>query len=1668
MVCSTTNTYDLTNPIAGATNSTYTPPTNTVGEVFYFVVISFDGGCSDIQSDIVLVNTVAEPTATAVNPEQTICVDGEADTFTINLVGGLGNPTYQWFSNTTNTNSGGTPIAGATNSTYDTGVLSTIGAFYYYIEVTLDGVGCDLATSDVFTVNVVADPIIDTQAMASQEICQNTTLEALEVVVSGNTNTGDFSYQWFSNTTNTNSGGTAIASATSKVYNPDNTTVGTFFYYVVIKQTASGCEVTSEVSTIIINEGPSITTQPIPSDICLDGAANVLEVVTQNGVGTPTYQWYASTTNTYDLTNPIAGATNSTYTPPTNTVGEVFYFVVISFDGGCSDIQSDIVLVNTVAEPTATAVNPEQTICVDGEADTFTINLVGGLGNPTYQWFSNTTNTNSGGTAIAGATNSTYDTGVLSTIGAFYYYIEVTLDGVGCDLAISDVFTVNVVADPIIDTQAMASQEICQNTTLEALEVVVSGNTNTGDFSYQWFSNTTNTNSGGTAIASATSKVYNPDNTTVGTFFYYVVINQTASGCEVTSEVSTIIINEGPSITTQPIPSDICLDGAANVLEVVTQNGVGTPTYQWYSNTTNSITGATEVTGATNSTYTPPTDTVGEVFYFVIIAFDGGCSDIQSDIVLVNTVAEPTATAVNPEQTICVDGEADTFTINLVGGLGNPTYQWFSNTTNTNSGGTAIAGATNSTYDTEVLSTIGAFYYYIEVTLDGVGCDLAISDVFTVNVVADPVIDTQPIDSQEICQNTILEALEVVVSGNTNTGDFSYQWFSNTTNSNTGGTAITGANTNVYNPDNTTVGTFYYYVVINQTASGCEVNSEVSTIIITEGPSITTQPIPSDICLDGAANVLEVVTQNGVGTPTYQWYSNTTNSITGATEVTGATNSTYTPPTDTVGEVFYFVIISFDGGCSDIQSDIVLVNTVAEPTATAVNPEQTICVDGEADTFTINLVGGLGNPTYQWFSNTTNTNSSGTPIAGATNSTYDTGVLSTIGAFYYYIEVTLDGVGCDLATSDVFTVNVVADPVIDTQPIDSQEICQNTTLEALEVVVSGNTNTGDFSYQWFSNTTNTNSGGTAIASATSKVYNPDNTTVGTFFYYVVINQTASGCEVTSEVSTIIINEGPSITTQPIPSDICLDGAANVLEVVTQNGVGTPTYQWYASTTNTYDLTNPIAGATNSTYTPPTNTVGEVFYFVVISFDGGCSDIQSDIVLVNTVAEPTATAVNPEQTICVDGEADTFTINLVGGLGNPTYQWFSNTTNTNSGGTAIAGATNSTYDTEVLSTIGAFYYYIEVTLDGVGCDLAISDVFTVNVVADPVIDTQPIDSQEICQNTILEALEVVVSGNTNTGDFSYQWFSNTTNSNTGGTAITGANTNVYNPDNTTVGTFYYYVVINQTASGCEVNSEVSTIIITEGPSITTQPIPSDICLDGAANVLEVVTQNGVGTPTYQWYSNTTNSITGATEVTGATNSTYTPPTDTVGEVFYFVIIAFDGGCSDIQSDIVLVNTVAEPTATAVNPEQTICVDGEADTFTINLVGGLGNPTYQWFSNTTNTNSGGTAIAGATNSTYDTGVLSTIGAFYYYIEVTLDGTGCDLATSDVFTVNVVADPIIDTQAMASQEICQNTTLEALEVVVSGNTNTGDFSYQWFSNTTNSNTGGTAITGANYKCV
>jgi hypothetical protein len=66
--------------------------------------------------------------------------------------------------------------------------------------------------------------------------------------------------------------------------------------------------------------------------------------------------------------------------------------------------------------------------------------------------------------------------------------------------------------------------------------------------------------------------------------------------------------------------------------------------------------------------------------------------------------------------------------------------------------------------------------------------------------------------------------------------------------------------------------------------------------------------------------------------------------------------------------------------------------------------------------------------------------------------------------------------------------------------------------------------------------------------------------------------------------------------------------------------------------------------------------------------------------------------------------------------------------------------------------------------------------------------------------------------------------------------------------------------------------------------------------------------------------------------------------------------------------------------------------------------------------------------------------------------------------VFSVEVVPDPVIDTQAIATQEVCQNASLQDLIVSVSGGVTASNFDYQWYSNTTNSTSGGTPISGVN----
>ena len=432
-----------------------------------------------------------------------------------------------------------------------------------------------------------------------------------------------------------------------------------------------------------------------------------------------------------------------------------------------------------------------------------------------------------------------------------------------------------VVEDPTL-TAPLAFQELCEGTASTDLEVIATGGT--GTYSYQWFSNTTNTNTGGTLIALAINPVFTPETTPVGTVFYYCVVTTDASGCETISAISEVQVNEGPTISVDPLATQtVCLDGATTDLEVDHINGVGVPTYQWYSSLTCDNTDLSNpITGATANTFTPLSTAVSSINYFAVLTFaDGGCDPIPSECALVTVVPDPEVIIDSALPTaICIDGTISDIEVSTTGGTGTVSFDWYISDTL----GTLTSIHPNSTdsatFNPGVFTTAGQYHFVAVANFDGSGCDQAQSLVVTVEVVEDPTL-TAPLVFQELCEGTASTDLEVIATGGT--GTYSYQWFSNTTNTNTGGTLIAGAINPVFTPETTPVGTVFYYCVVTTDASGCETISAISEVQVNEGPTISVDPLATQtVCLDGATTTLEVDHINGVGVPTYQWYSSLT------------------------------------------------------------------------------------------------------------------------------------------------------------------------------------------------------------------------------------------------------------------------------------------------------------------------------------------------------------------------------------------------------------------------------------------------------------------------------------------------------------------------------------------------------------------------------------------------------------------------------------------------------------------------------------------------------------------------------------------------------------------------------------------------------------------------
>ncbi|SDX17293.1 PKD domain-containing protein [Flavobacterium degerlachei] len=949
--------------------------------------------------------------------------------------------------------------------------------------------------------------------------------------------------------------GDGSAIVTTSIINPQNInhTYSNLGSYTVTLTAQNGCGTSTKTQQICIE--PALTPQFTLNTN--SGCSPLLTTATNTTLATnscspPTYVWSATYTPSYCGTSITAIPNQTTTNASFNFTEPGTYTIKLTATNSCSPPQVATQVV-TVKKPPTVTIDPIANFCGPTTINpTATINSCSDSSSGlTYAW------------SFPGGTPSTSTLavpGAISYSSAANYTVSlIVTNECGPSSTATKSFTIN---DAPTLTNTPLSQTVCSGAATALVNLTASSSAAT----FSWTATATAGISGFSTSGTNTIPIQtiSTTNTNSGTVTY--AITPSLGTCSGAISNYVINVNPAPIITSQPASSTICQGGVPTILSVSISGAAGTIMYQWYSNTANNTTSGATIASATNSTYSPPSTITGTIYYYCVITLSsGGCSAITSNAAAVTVLAnttinlQPIAT-----QNLCVGATIPTpLSINSTGTSGFLSYQWFSNTTNSNIGGSAISGATNSTYTMPVFTISGNYYYYAVASLNGNGCVPAASNVAEVVVYSDPTITVQPISSQTICLGTSPSNLEVTATGGN--GAFSYQWYSNLTNSNSGGTIVPGATSSSYSPNENVIGTKYYYCIVTQNSTlGCSVTSATAAVIVNSAAIITKQPDSSTSCLGGSPNILSVAYSNGVGTATYQWYSNTTNSLTGGTAIFAATTANFTPPNMVVGTVYYYCVITLSsGGCSNLTSAIAEVIINPNP---VISPKTALICSGNS--FSIAPQNSAGDivPNSTLYSWTSPISSPVGVITGATSQTIPQTIISqtlvnptSTPATVTYTVTPISG----LCRGSNFTIVVTVNPSISNTVTLSNSSCFGANNGSIQTTITGGIpfSTGPF---YILNWTGPN-GFTSAAAGISNL--------APGMYELSITD-AGGCPIVKPYE-ITGPDDISITTDVKKDITCFNAADGAIAITVSGGTLNYSYAW-TKNGNPYATTKDIS------------------------------------------------------------------------------------------------------------------------------------------------------------------------------------------------------------------------------------------------------------------------------------------------------------------------------------------------------------------------------------------------------------------------------------------------------------------------------------------------------------
>ena len=565
----------------------------------------------------------------------------------------------------------------------------------------------------------------------------------------------------------------------------------------------------------------------------------------------------------------------------------------------------------------------------------------------------------------------------------------------------------------------------------------------------------------------------------------------------------------------------------------------------------------------------------------------GSCTQKADSNVVTVTLCQPIIT-VQPQPKQTTQGTAVTLSVTATGP--SPNYQWYQ----------GAAGVTTTPVGTNSASiSVSPQYttdYWVKVTT----CTTPVNST-AARVSVAPVITTQPVNAR-ITRNTT--ATFTIVA---DAAPVSYQWYRGLTGD--ASQPISGATAATYTTAALTADATYWVRVTSGTATTDSV-TVTATVCVASTVNVNNATQTS-----GAAVFLTVASPNAG--ETYSWYAGNP----GDTSQPIALNSTqYTIQVNPTQTTTYWVrIITSSCSADSLATPVV----ICFPKITAAPASVGITV-GQSTTLSVTATGTPA-LTYQWYVGASGTTTS--PVSGATSASLSVSPSATTS---YWVRVT-SGAGAGCYVNSAAVAVTVCNPRAITNPPASYIVASSSSSYTLGVTATGTS----LSYQWYSG-------------AAGDVSHPVGTNSSTFtvspgvstYYWVRV----SGACGTANSAAALVSVPPDITTQPASITICNLRTATLSVTATGSML---TYQWYQGP----DITQPIAGATGTSYTTPALAATTSYWVLVKS-----GNAQRGSATATVTVTPGPTIWGPSSS-WVTGTCYNIWIDVDGNLGDFQYAWY---------------------------------------------------------------------------------------------------------------------------------------------------------------------------------------------------------------------------------------------------------------------------------------------------------------------------------------------------------------------------------------------------------------------------